>query len=161
MNKISINNAAELLAPAGNMACLIAAVQNGADAVYFGGGLFNARRGAANFTGDSLREAIDYCHLRNVKTHITLNTLLFDNEIADALKFASKLFSLHADAVIVQDLGLASLIHEELPELVIHASTQMGIHSLGGLRYCERNGIRACEGGSPKRDTPYARSERY
>ena len=141
MNKISINNAAELLAPAGNMDCLIAAVQNGADAVYFGGGLFNARRGAANFTGDSLREAIDYCHLRNVKTHITLNTLLFDNEIADALKFASKLFSLHADAVIVQDLGLASLIHEELPELVIHASTQMGIHSLGGLRYCERNGI--------------------
>ena len=99
------------------MDCLIAAVQNGADAVYFGGGLFNARRGAANFTGDSLREAIDYCHLRNVKTHITLNTLLFDNEIADALKFASKLFSLHADAVIVQDLGLASLIHEELPEL--------------------------------------------
>lgn len=132
---------AELLAPAGNMECLIAAVRNGADAVYFGGGSFNARRSAANFTGDSLREAIDFCRLRNVKTHITLNTLLFDRELSAALDFAAELYSLHADAVIVQDIGLASLIKRELPGLTIHASTQMGIHSAGGLRFCEELGI--------------------
>ncbi len=131
----------ELLAPAGNMECLIAAVRNGADAVYFGGGAFNARRGADNFTGDELKEAIDFCHLRNVKTHITLNTLLFDRELKPALDFAALLHSLHADAVIVQDAGLAALIREELPELTVHASTQMGIHSLGGLKYCEKKGF--------------------
>lgn len=131
----------ELLAPAGNMECLAAAVRNGADAVYFGGGSFNARRGAANFEGDSMKEAIGFCHLRGVSAHITLNTLLFDGELLDALRFASKLRSLKADAVIVQDLGLAALISEELPGLTVHASTQMGIHSLGGLRYCERSGI--------------------
>lgn len=123
------------------MECLKAAVLNGADAVYFGGGAFNARRGAANFVGDELKAAIDYCHLRGVSTHITLNTLLFDRELEEALRFAAKLCSLKADAVIVQDLGLAKLIRSELPELCVHASTQMGIHSLGGLRYCERDGI--------------------
>lgn len=131
----------ELLAPAGNMECLIAAVTNGANAVYFGSGAFNARRGAENFSGEALKEAIDYCRIRGVKTHITLNTLLFDRELRDALKLASELYSLHADAVIVQDLGIAALIRAKLPELTVHASTQMGIHSLGGLKYCEENGI--------------------
>ena len=131
----------ELLAPAGNMECLTAAVLNGADAVYFGGGAFNARKGAANFTGDGLKRAIDYCRLRSVKTHITLNTLLFDRELEAALSFAAELYALHADAVIVQDIGLAALIRRELPLLSVHASTQMGIHSLGGLKYCEENGI--------------------
>ena len=131
----------ELLAPAGNMECLAAAVRSGADAVYFGGGSFNARRGAANFEGEALKEAIDFCRLRGVKTHITLNTLLFDRELEEALRFAARLASLKADAVIVQDIGLAALIAKELPELTIHASTQMGIHSLGGLKYCEENGI--------------------
>ena len=134
-------NRPELLAPAGNMECLAAAVRSGADAVYFGGGSFNARRGAANFAGEAMREAIDFCRLRGVKTHITLNTLLFDRELEEALRFAAKLASLKADAVIVQDIGLAALIAKELPELTVHASTQMGIHSLGGLRYCEENGI--------------------
>lgn len=132
----------ELLAPAGNMECLIAAVRNGADAVYFGGGAFNARRGAKNFTGDELKEAIDFCRLRGVKTYVTLNTILFDGELPGALSFASKLFSLKADGVIVQDIGLASLIREYLPELPVHASTQMGIHSPDGLRFCEENGIK-------------------
>lgn len=136
-----MEKAIELLAPAGNMECLIAAVRNGADAVYFGGGAFNARRSAANFTGEALKEAIDFCRLRNVKTHITLNTLLFDRELEDALRFARELARLHADAVIVQDTGLAALIREQLPELDVHASTQMGIHSLGGLKYCEELGI--------------------
>ena len=123
------------------MECLIAAVRNGADAVYFGGGAFNARRGAKNFDEAELREAIEFCRLRRVKTNITLNTLLFDREIGEALRFAARLYSLKADAVIVQDLGLASLIRRELPELTVHASTQMGIHSLAGLDFCEANGI--------------------
>ena len=123
------------------MDCLKAAVLNGADAVYFGGGAFNARRGAKNFTGDELKEALDYCRLRGVKTNITLNTLLFDSELRDALDFAAELVRLKADAVIVQDLGLAALIRRELPTLTVHASTQMGIHSLDGLRFCERLGI--------------------
>ena len=133
---------AELLAPAGNMECLIAAVRSGADAVYFGGGAFNARRGAANFVGDELKQAIDFCHLRGVQAHLTLNPQLFDRELEAALQFAAKLRSLRADAVIVQDIGLAALIAKELPGLTIHASTQMGIHSPGGLRYCEEHGIR-------------------
>ena len=123
------------------MECLRAAVLNGADAVYFGGGLFNARRGAKNFDEAELKEAVDYCRLRGVKTNVTLNTLLFDRELEEALRFASRLLSLHADAVIVQDLGLAALIRRELPELAVHASTQMGVHSLGGLRFCEKLGI--------------------
>ncbi len=131
----------ELLSPAGNMRCLTAAVQNGADAVYFGGGAFNARRGAENFDGDALKSAVDYCRLRGVKTHITLNTMLFDRELADAVRFAAHVYELGCDAVIVQDIGLASILRAELPQLAIHASTQMGIHSLGGLKYAEQNGI--------------------
>ena len=123
------------------MECLIAAVRNGADAVYFGGGAYNARRGAKNFNENELKEAIDFCRLRRVKTNVTLNTLLFDRELAEALRFAAKLLALRADAVIVQDLGLAALIRRELPELTVHASTQMGIHDFGGLEYCEKNGI--------------------
>lgn len=137
----NMNANVELLAPAGNMECLIAAVRNGADAVYFGGGSFNARRGARNFDEAELREAIDFCRLRRVKTNITLNTLLFDRELGEALRFAAKLYSLRADAVIVQDLGLAALIRREIPELTVHASTQMGIYSLDGLVFCEENGI--------------------
>lgn len=132
----------ELLAPAGNMECLIAAVQNGADAVYFGGSAFNARRGANNFAGDELKKAVDYCRLRGVKTNVTLNTLLFDRELDEAMAFAKTLYGLGVTAVIVQDLGLAALIRRDLPNLTIHASTQMGVHNIEGLSYCERNGIK-------------------
>ncbi len=131
----------ELLSPAGNMECLIAAVQNGADAVYFGGGNFNARRFADNFSGDSLVYAVDYCHERGVRCYITLNTLLFDREIPSALDFAGELYRIGADAVLVQDLGLARVLRNELPNLKLHASTQMGIHELHGLEYCKHIGI--------------------
>ncbi|MBS7258919.1 MAG: U32 family peptidase, partial [Eubacteriales bacterium] len=131
----------ELLSPAGSMDCLISAVQNGADAVYFGGGSFNARRYADNFEGDELTRAVDYCHERGVRCYITLNTLLFEREIPSALDFAAELYRIGADAVLVQDLGLASLLRKYLPELTLHASTQMGIHDLGGLQYCKRTGI--------------------
>lgn len=131
----------ELLSPAGNMECLIAAVQNGADAVYFGGGNFNARRFADNFSGDALVHAVDYCHERGVRCYITLNTLLFDREIPSALDFAGELYRIGADAVLVQDLGLARVLRRELPGLKLHASTQMGIHELHGLEYCKHIGI--------------------
>lgn len=131
----------ELLSPAGSMDCLISAVQNGADAVYFGGGNFNARRYADNFEGDGLALAVDYCHERGVRCYITLNTLLFERELPSALDFAAELYRIGVDAVLVQDLGLASLLRKYLPELTLHASTQMGIHDLGGLRYCKKIGI--------------------
>lgn len=127
----------ELLSPAGSRESLTAAVQNGADAVYFGGSMLNARRFADNFAGDALVSALDYCHERGVRAYITLNTLVFDRELPEALDFAEKLYMYGADAVLVQDLGLASLIRHELPELTVHASTQMGIHDIGGLHYCE------------------------
>lgn len=131
----------ELLSPAGSRECLIAAVRNGADAVYFGGGSFNARRYANNFDGDELIRAVDFCHERDVKCYITLNTLLFDRELSSALSFAAELYHMGADAVLVQDLGLASILRRELPNLTLHASTQMGIHDLGGIEYCKSIGI--------------------
>lgn len=138
----SKRNTPELLAPAGDMSCLIAAVQSGADAVYFGGSLFNARRGAGNFAGEQLKSAVDYCFLRGVKTYVTLNTLLFDSEINDAMAFARELYGLGVTAVIVQDIGLAALLRRDLPGLAVHASTQMGVHNIEGLKYCESNGVK-------------------
>lgn len=113
----------------------MAAVQSGADAVYMGFGAFNARRSAQNFTDESFLEAVRYCHLRGVKVYLTLNTLLTDremNEAADALRKAS---DMGADAVLVQDWGALTLAQEVSPDLPIHASTQMSIHTLGGANY--------------------------
>lgn len=131
----------ELLSPAGSREALTAAVQNGADAVYFGGGMFNARRFAANFSDDELVSAIDYCHERGVRVNITLNTLLLDREISQALKYAEFICRAGADAAILQDMGLVSLIRKNIPELPLHASTQMGIHELNGAREAERLGF--------------------
>lgn len=132
----------ELLAPAGNKESLYAAVNNGADAVYFGGSLFNARRYAGNFDDTSFQEAVDYCHAHMVKTYITLNTLILDKEMNEALDYAAKISSYGADAVLVQDLGLLKLIRSQLPELPVHASTQMAIHDLEGVLAAQRLGIR-------------------
>lgn len=127
---IAMRNDIELLAPAGSYDAFIAAVENGADAVYLGGKLFNARANASNFGIDELKKIIEYAHLRNVKIHITMNTLLDDSEISDALSFAYDIYSLGVDAVIVQDLGLAKVLHENIPNLVLHASTQLSAHNL-------------------------------
>lgn len=113
----------ELLAPAGTRESLIAAVENGADAVYLGGKSFNARRFAANFTDQELIEAVNYCHVRGVKVYITVNTLIHEHEIAAALEYILFLFNSGVDAVIVQDLGLAYLVATIFPELQLHAST--------------------------------------
>lgn len=131
----------ELLAPVGDYNCLVAAVQNGADAVYFGGSLFNARASATNFDDDMLKKAIDYAKLRNVKTHLTLNTLIKNSEFEDAVALANKAYSYGIDALIVQDLGLASYLIKNFPGLAIHASTQMSIYNLDGVKKVEKLGF--------------------
>jgi putative protease len=136
-----INDGLELLAPAGAFPSLKAAVANGADAVYLGGGLFNARRSAGNFTDSELKDAFAYCRERGVKVYVTLNTLLKDSELDEALSFAAFAYENGAHAVIVQDLGLARLLKIHLPDLKRHASTQMTIHSLDGVRACEEMGF--------------------
>lgn len=131
----------ELLAPAGTYDAFIAAVENGADAVYMGGKLFNARANASNFDIEELRKIVEYAHLRDVKIHITMNTLLDDNEIKDALEFAYELYKIGIDAVIVQDLGLAKVLHENIPQLVLHASTQISTHNLEGVNELAKLGF--------------------
>lgn len=132
----------ELLSPAGDFECLQAAVQNGADSVYFGGSLFNARASASNFDTDGLKKAIDYCTLRNVKTHLTLNTLIKNSEFDAAVALAKQAYEFGIDAIIVQDLGLAKFLIENFPDLPIHASTQMSIHNLEGVRSVESLGFK-------------------
>ena len=132
----------ELLSPAGDFECLKAAVQNGADSVYFGGNLFNARASASNFDSNELKKAIDYCTLRNVKTHLTLNTLIKDNEFEQAVNLALEAYQLGIDAIIVQDLGLAKYLIQHFPDLPIHASTQMSIHNLEGVQEVEKLGFK-------------------
>lgn len=123
----------EILAPVGNENMLIAAVRTGADAVYFGGNKFNARRNADNFSGEQLKSAIEYAHLNNVKCYLTLNTVIKDSEIPDALELVKKVYEYGIDAIIVQDIGLARLIHRHFPQLLLHASTQMSVHSAAAL----------------------------
>ena len=131
----------ELLAPAGSYEAFIAAVENGANAVYLGGKLFNARANASNFNLDELKKIIEYAHLRNVQIHITMNTLLDDTELKDALKFANDIYNIGVDAVIVQDLGLAKMLHEYIPGLVLHASTQLSTHNLDGVNELSKIGF--------------------
>lgn len=125
-------NMPELLAPAGSFEGVRAAVQSGATAVYMGFGTFNARRGAKNFTKEEMRQAISYCRARGVKTNITFNILALDKERQDAINDIKFLNEAGADALIVQDLGVAKLIKECAPDMPIHASTQMTIHTLDG-----------------------------
>ena len=131
----------ELLAPAGGMEALIAAVQNGADAVYFGARLFNARRGADNFGEDGLKEAVSYCHARGVRAHVTLNTLVRDGEMAALEAQIREIAEAGADAVIVQDLGVAALVRQMAPGLSLHASTQMAVHDRQGVEYLRDHGF--------------------
>ena len=124
----------ELLAPAGNMECLHAAVKAGADAVYLGAGHFNARRGADNFSLENLAEACDYAHLRGVKIYLTLNTVVLPSELPDALELARQAYRCGADAFIVQDIGISIELSRIMPDVEVHVSTQMNIHDEDGLR---------------------------
>lgn len=122
----------ELLSPVGNFECLKAAVQNGADSVYFGGDIFSARAFAKNFSTRELKNVISYAKLRGVKTNLTLNTLIKNNEFSDALELAKSAYENGIDAIIVQDLGLAMKLIHTYPDLPIHGSTQMTVHNLNG-----------------------------
>ncbi len=123
----------ELLSPAGSPESVIAAVQNGADAVYMGMSNFNARRGAKNFSDEEFERAVRYCRIRGCKVYVTLNTLVNDREIESALTAARVASEAGADGIIIQDLGLAAAIRRYLPDIPLHASTQMSIHNLAGV----------------------------
>ena len=125
----------ELLSPAGSPEALRAAVQNGANAVYLGWGEFNARRGAKNFSDEEFEEALRYCHARNVRVFLTLNTLVTDRELPRALETARTACRLGVDAVLLQDWGLFDVLRKALPDLPLHASTQMSAFTSGGA--CE------------------------
>ena len=131
----------ELLSPVGDFECLKAAVQNGADAVYFGAGSFSARAFATNFDDEALKEAITYAKIRGVKTNLTLNTLIKNDEINDAIKLAEKAYNYGIDAIIVQDLGLARYLIKNFPGLAVHASTQMSVHNLEGVLELQKLGF--------------------
>ena len=136
-----MNNYIELLSPVGDFDCLKAAVQNGADSVYFGADTFSARASATNFSLENLPEAINYAKLRNVQTHLTLNTLIKNNEMTEAINIAKIAYESGIDAIIVQDLGLAKYLIENFPDLPIHASTQMTIYNLEGALLAEELGF--------------------
>ena len=134
----------ELLSPAGDFECLVSAVQNGANAVYFGLDKFNARVNGRNFEDEELVKAIKYAKLRNVKTHLTLNILIKNKEFEEALKLVEFAYNSGIDAVIVQDLGLAKKIMELFPKLEVHSSTQMTIYNLDGVKEIEKLGYSRC-----------------
>ena len=131
----------ELLSPAGSPEAVIAAVQNGADAVYLGLGEFNARRGAKNFTDDEFEKAMRYCRIRGCKVYVVLNTLVNDRELQGAVESAALASELGADGLIVQDLGLVKSIRHALPDIPIHASTQMSLHNLAGVEAAAEMGV--------------------
>lgn len=132
----------ELLAPVGSIESLYAAVQNGAEAVYLGGKLFSARQYASNFDLEELKVAVRYAHLRGVKVYVTVNTLLRNDEIEEIVYYIKSLYEIDIDALIIQDIGLASLIRSIFPEFEIHGSTQMTVNNLYGALFLENMGFK-------------------
>lgn len=131
----------ELLAPAGSFQTLKAAVQSGADAVYIGGNRFSARKSAVNFNVDEIEEAVKYCHIRDVKLHVAANILIKENEIDDFLEYIGVLNKIGVDAVIIQDIGMAKVVHEMYPDLLLHASTQMTVTNAEGAKRLKEIGF--------------------
>lgn len=131
----------ELLSPAGDMASLVAAVQNGADAVYLGQTAFSARQKAKNFTGETLKEAVSYCHARGVQVYQTLNTVVFDKETDALVRCVENACGAGVDALIVQDLGVIRAVRALCPEMPLHGSTQMSVHSPAGARFLKELGL--------------------
>lgn len=132
----------EILSPAGNFEAFLAAVNNGADAVYIGGKSFGARAFAGNFDMEEIAEAVKYAHLRNVKVYVTVNTLINDDEMDSAVKFVVELYNLGVDAVIIQDWGLINILRRDYPEIALNASTQMTIHNSEGCEFAEKAGFK-------------------
>ncbi len=137
-----MNPKIELLSPVGDFKCLVAAVQNGADAVYFGADKFNARINGINFSNEELKKAITYAKLRNVKTYLTLNILIKNDEFKEAIELVEYAYECGIDALIVQDLGLARFIIKNYPDLEVHASTQMTVHNVEGVKELKKLGFK-------------------
>lgn len=137
-----MNNEIELLAPVGTLDALKAAIQNGANAVYLGGKNFNARQYASNFDNDEILGAINYAHLRGVKVYITLNILLDESELSGAIDYVRYLRKIGVDAIIVQDIGFASIIREIFPDIELHASTQMTVNNIYGVEHLAKMGFK-------------------
>ncbi len=140
VDKLSIKP--EILSPAGSYECFIAAVENGADAVYVGGKNFSARKNAINFSDEELKMAVSYAHNRDCKVYVTLNTLVTDDEIPGVFEFIKYCYNIGIDALIVQDLSIVSLITKYFPDFPVHASTQMTIHNLDGVKMAEKLGFK-------------------
>jgi len=132
----------ELLSPVGNKEMLIQAVHNGADAVYLAGKNFGARKFASNFTNDELIDAVKYCHLYDVKTYITINTIIYENEINDFINYVRFLTRIGVDAVIMQDIGMINLVHKKFPNLEIHASTQAHNYNSSAVQFMKNLGVK-------------------
>ena len=124
----------ELLSPAGNMECLKAAVNNGADAIYLGGKTFGARAYAGNFSNEELKEAVNYAHLYGVKIYITVNTIIYNTEVDELIKYIEYLYKIGVDALIMQDIGIISLVRKVLPNMEVHASTQCQKHNYESIK---------------------------
>lgn len=132
----------ELLAPAGNMASVYAAINNGADAIYLSGEKYGARAYIENFTEEEIYQIIRLSHLVGVKVYVTVNTLIKDSEMKDCLNYVKGLYEKDVDAILIQDMGLAYLLHQVFPDLVMHASTQMNIHSVEGAQIAKNAGFK-------------------
>lgn len=131
----------ELLSPVGNMQTLYQAIHNGADAVYLGGKNFGARKYSLNFTNDELRDAIRYAHLFNVKVYVTVNTIVYENEVKDFLEYIFYLHKINVDALIMQDIGMIKVVKEKFPNLEVHASTQCHNHNDEGISLLKSLGV--------------------
>ncbi|MBT7241152.1 MAG: U32 family peptidase, partial [Candidatus Diapherotrites archaeon] len=135
-------NKLELLMPAGNLEKLKIAVKNGANAVYFGAQQFNMRQTANNFSMEDIKEGIDFCHCQGARAYLTINIALKDSEVEGALDLAKEVYELGIDAVIVQDLGLVTLLKEALPSLELHASTQLTCNNVTGAEFLVELGFK-------------------
>lgn len=132
----------ELLAPAGDFETLKQAIHNGCDAVYLGGKMFGARKFAPNFDNDQMVEAIKYAHLYGVRVYVTVNTIIYENEVNDYIEYLTFLHKNGVDAVIMQDIGMISLVRKVLPNLDIHVSTQAHTHNINQIKYLETLGVK-------------------
>ena len=132
----------EILAPCGNWEMVRASVSAGCNAIYLGTKEFSARAYAENFTLEDVEKVVQYCHLRNVKVYVTLNTLIKESEIKNAINYVNRLYNIDIDALIVQDLGLAYLVNKFFPDLDLHASTQININNLNGAIVAKRIGFK-------------------
>ena len=131
----------ELLSPAGNMECLKAAINNGADAIYLGGKSFGARAFAGNFTNEELLEAVNYAHLYGVKIYVTVNTIIYNSEVEELIKYIEYLYTIGVDALIMQDIGMISLVRKTFPNMEVHASTQCHNHNNEGIKLLKELGV--------------------